>query len=216
MDGERLGPLSYDVSAPEGETSAQRAIVVGALVIVGLMTVAMIGGWFVLGVFASRSAVVNGAPVLIVGAAVGAALLVSRGSLRRTRRTALLTVVALALVSAFFTNKMLGNVKPALPQIRQTIDSLELPPGFELLEEETYGDRLCRRGCPRIERLYSAPTNDPDPVSTLILAMFRQGWEPNTRDIDPALVTVALRGELTAHLSPQQGGGAVEMRVTRR
>ena len=214
MDGERLGPLSYDVSAPEGETSAQRAIVLGALVIVGLMTVSMVGGWFVLGVLPSSAVIVKGAPLLILGASLGVALYASRTSLRRTRRTALLTVLALGLMAAFFTNQMLGNVKPALPQIRQTLDAIDLPAGFEMVDEETYGDRLCRRGCPRIERTYSAPANDPDPVSTLILAMFAQGWEQNA-DVDPRFATVAVKGGLTAHLSPGENN-AVEMRVTRR
>jgi hypothetical protein len=214
MDGERVGPLSYDVTAPEGETSAQRAIVLGALTIVALMVVSLVGGWFALGQIQSAPAIVNGAPLLILGAALAVALAQSRESTRRTRRTALVTVLALGLLSAFFTNKMLAGVKPALPQIRQALDDIRLPQGFRLVDEETFGDRLCRRGCPRVERVYAAPPGDPDPVATLILAMFDQGWKQNN-DIDPKLATVALKGGLTAHLSPLENN-AVEMTVTRR
>jgi hypothetical protein len=214
MDGERVGPLSYDVTAPEGETSAQKAIVYGALTIAGLMFLSLVGGWFALGWIESAPAIVNGAPLLILGAALAVALLHSRDSTRRTRRTALVTVLGLALLSAFFTNKVLADVKPAMPQIRQTLDDIDLPAGFAMVEEETFGDRMCRRGCPRVERVYTTPPGDPDPVSTLILAMFDQGWRQNT-DIDPKLATVALKDGLTAHLSTFDNG-TVKLRVTRR
>lgn len=214
MDGERVGPLSYDVTAPEGETSAQRAIVFGALTIIALMAVSLVGGWIALGMIESAPLIIGGAPVLILVAAVTVAVLASRGSTQRTRRNALVTVVALALLSALFTNKVLDGVKPAMPQVKQAIDSIDLPPGFTMVDEETYGDRMCRRGCPRVERTYTVPAGDSDPVSTLILSMFSQGWQQNS-DVDPKLATVAVKNGLTAHLSPGENGTVV-MRVTRR
>ncbi|HEX8001603.1 MAG TPA: hypothetical protein VF519_02795 [Mycobacteriales bacterium] len=214
MAGERLGPLSYDVTAPTGEVSAQRAVVLGGATIVALMALSLFGGWIVLGIVAEASVVVLGAPLLIVGGAVAVALYASRDSVRRTKRNALLAVGALALLSALFTNRILDDVKPALPQIRKAVDDVRLPPGYRLVDEKPFGDRLCRRGCPGFERLYETPAADKDPVATMILAMFDQGWEPGT-DGDPKLATVAVRGTLMAHLSPLDGGG-VEMRVSRR
>ena len=214
MDGERVGPLSYDVHPPEGETSAQRAIVIGAVAVVGLVTLSLVGGWFLLGMVESAAIVDNGGPLLILVVPVVLAVLASRESTRRTRRNAVVVVVTLSLFSAFFTNKMLGNVKPALPQIRRVLDSIDLPPGFRLVEEEEYGDRLCRRGCPTIERRYVAPATDPDPVSTLILAMFDQGWD-QVADVDPRQATGAQKDGLTAQLG-ENDPHVVEMRVTRR
>lgn len=214
MDGERVGPLSYSVDAPEGETSAQRAILVGGFVITLLMFVSFVGGWFVLGVMESAAFVYVGGPLLILVAGIAAAWLVSRESVRQARKTALIVVTSMALLSAFFTNKVLANIKPALPQVRQTLNELKLPPGFVLVRDESFGDRLCRRGCPSIERTYEAPVNDPDPVSTLVLTMFAQGWE-RTSDVEPRFATQAQKDGLRAQLA-ENIPHIVELRVTRQ
>ena len=214
MDGERLGPLSYDVTAPEGEASAQRAILLGAAVIVGLMVVSLVGGWFALGFVEAAALITNGAPLAILVAPVVVALVASKESIRRTRKTALIVVTALALLAALFTGRLLGNVKAAMPQVRTVVDSIDLPPGFTLIDSEEFGDRLCRRGCPTIERRYQAPVDDPDPVSTLILAMFDQGWEL-TSDVDPRFATVAAKDGLFAQLA-ENDPHVVELRVSRQ
>ena len=214
MDGERVGPLSYSVEAPEGENSAQRAILAGGLAIVLLMLVSFVGGWFVLGVMESAAFVDVGGPLLILVGGIGAAVLASGDTTRQARKTGLVAVTTMALLSALFTNKVLVNYKPALPQIRATLDDLRLPAGFTLVRDEAFGDRLCRRGCPTVERTYEAPANDPDPVSTLILAMFGQGWE-RTADVEPRFATTAAKDGLSAHLieNPRH---VVLLRVSRR
>lgn len=214
MDGERVGPLSYSVDAPEGETSAQRAILVGGFVITVLMLVSFVGGWFVLGVLESAAIVDVGGPLVILVAGIGAGVLASRGATPQARKTGLIVVTSMALLAALFTSKVLVNYKPALPQIRQALNELRLPPGFAVVRQEEFGDRLCRKGCPTIERTFSAPQGDPDPVSTLILAMFAQGWE-RTADVEPRFATTAQKDGLSAQLieNPQH---VVELRVTRR
>ena len=214
MDGERVGPLSYSVDAPEGESSAQRAIVGAALVLVVGMVVAMVGGWFALGVVPSGKAVVDGLPLAMVVAGLGTALWLSRGALRQARRTALLTIGVLALIMAFLTQHVLAGIKPAIPQVRHAIDSIDFPPGFKLVSEETSGDRFCRRGCPTVDRFYESPPNDPDPVRTLILAMFDQGWH-KTSDVAAEDATVAAKGVLTAQLQEDAQTHVVEITVSR-
>lgn len=199
MDGERVGPLSYDVDAPEGENSAQRAIVAGALVLTAAMVLSIVGGWFALGVVPSGQAIVNGLPLAMLAAGVGTALWLSRDSLRSARKTALVTVTVLALLMSFLTRHVLAGIKPAVPQVRYAIDRIHMPAGYRLLSEETSGDRFCRRGCPTVDRRYAAPESLPDPVSTLILAMFDQGWQP-TSDVERSQATVAAKGGLTAQL----------------
>lgn len=213
MEGERVAPLSYSVVPPEGEPSAQKPIIVGGLVVAGLVIVSVVAGWFVLGFVESTGPVVNGAPLLILAGGVGVAYHLSRATLRRARRTALAVVTGLAMLAALFTNKTLAGIKPALPQVRAAVDSIDLPPGFTLIDEETYGDRLCRKGCPSVERRYAAPVDDPDPVSTLILAMFDQGWE-RVADVEPRFATGARLGTLTAQLAENEPH-VVWMRVTR-
>jgi len=214
MDGERLGPLSYDVTPPEGEASAQRPILLSGAVILALTIVSIVGGWIVLGQIASASLVIRGGPLLILAAGIGVAWATSRDGLPRTRRTALVTATAMALFAAFVTSNTLGNVKPAMPQVRHAVDGITLPPGFQLLTDESFGDRLCRRGCPAVERSFAAPENDPDPVATLILAMFDQGWE-RVADVEPRFATGARKDGLTAQLS-ENTPHVVELRVTRR
>jgi hypothetical protein len=199
MDGERVGPLSYSVDAPEGETSAQRAIIAATLVVTAAMVVSIVGGWFALGFVPSGNLVVDGLPLAMIVGALGTALWFSRGALRQAKRTALVTMTVVSLFAAFLTQHVLAGVKPAIPQVRHSIDVLHMPAGFTLRSEETSGDRFCRRGCPTVDRFYNAPEADPDPVSTLILAMFRQGWH-TTSDVDPKSATVAAKGLLTAQL----------------
>lgn len=213
MDGERVGPLSYSVTAPEGEASAQRAILLGAGAIAGLVFLSLVGGWFVLGVSRSAGVVVNGGTFAILLAPVGVALLSSRDSLKRTRRNALAVVAVLAVLAAFFTHNVLVNIKPALPQVEAAVDEIKLPPGFRLISSETYGDRLCRRGCPTVERRYAAPESDKDPVSTMILSMFSQGWE-RTSDVEPRFATTAAKDGLSAQLG-ENDPHIVDLRVTR-
>jgi hypothetical protein len=199
MDGERVGPLSYSVDAPEGENSAQRAIVGGVSVLVAAMVLTLVGGWFLLGVVPTGKLIVNGFPILMVVLGVAAALVLSRGALRQAKRTALIVVVVLGLIMAVLSNHVLAGIKPAIPQVRHAIDLIDMPKGFHLVSEDTTGDRFCRRGCPTVNRRYAAPADDPDPVRTLILAMFDQGWQ-RTSDVAPEQATVAAKGLLTAQL----------------
>jgi hypothetical protein len=62
-------------------------------------------------------------------------------------------------------------------------------------------------------RHYVAPASYADPVSTLVLAMFDQGWH-STSDVDPAAATVAARGDLTAQLA-EKSPHVVEVTVSR-
>jgi hypothetical protein len=214
MDGERVGPLSYDVSRAEGDPSAQRPIVVGGLMVAGLMALELVGGWFLLGQFEDARRIVNGLPLALILLTVGVAIWTSRPLLRRARRVALAVVLSLSLLGALFTQQALANIEPAVPQVRHTLTTLRLPPGFELISETTRGDRLCRRsGCPGVVRTYSAPQDDEDPVRTLILAMFDQGWE-RTSTVAPELATTAHRDRVTAHLR-DRGPSIVEVTAVR-
>lgn len=213
MDGERIGPLSYSVTAPEGENSAQRAIYLGGGAIVGLVFLALVGGWFALGFSRSARVVVDGGALAILLVPIGTAWAASRDSLKRIRRIGVGVVAALALVAAFITHNVLLNIKPALPQVQAAVDEITLPPGFTLISSETYGDRLCRRSCPTVERRYSAPVGDTDPVSTMILSMFAQGWE-RTSDVEPRFATTAAKDGLTAQLGENEPH-IVHLRVTR-
>jgi hypothetical protein len=215
MDVDRpIGPLSYEVDAPDGEASAERPIIAGGLVAGLGLVVSLVAGWFALGFVDNPGLVVRGFPLLIVVLAVGVAFVRSRGLLRRARRIALAVVTTIALASALLTNRGLGSIKEALPQVRYAIDSVDLPPGFTLVSEATHGDRFCRHGCPTVERRYAAPPTDPDPVSTFILAMFAQGWEP-TSDVEPRLATIAARGNVTAQLQETEPH-IVDITVQRR
>jgi uncharacterized membrane protein len=213
MDGERLSPLTYSVDAPEGETSAQKAILISALAVAVATLVAIVGGWVALGKIEAAEVVKTGGPVLVLLSGPVVALLVSRGSFRKAKQTALVVVTGFTLLATIFTSTTLGNVKWAMPQVRRVVDGIELPPGFRLLDQEEFGDRMCRRGCPSIERRYAAPPGDPDPVSTLILAMFDQGWQ-QVADVPPALATGARKGEVTAQLGENEPH-VVELRITR-
>ena len=213
MEGARTGPLSYDVTAPAGEASAEKPIVVGGLATVAMMVLGMVGGWFLLGWVADAAVVVAGIPVAMVVIAMALVLWAARHSLRRARRVAVGVVLATSLVAAFLTNQALANVEPALPQVRHTLASLDLPDGFSLVGETTRGDRFCRNGCPTVVRRYSTPARDPDPVRTLILAMFAQGWE-RTSDVAPELATTAHRDRVTAHLQ-DRGPRVVEVTAVR-
>jgi hypothetical protein len=215
MDGDtRLGPLSYEVHAPEGETSAERPIVVGIVVTVALLVLSLVGGWFTLGFVGNEHVVSRGFPFTIVVAAVGATAWTSRRVLRRARRNALFVVLAASLLAAVLANRSLGTIKPALPQVRRSLDQLHVPAGFTVVDESTHGDRFCHHGCPAVNRFYRAPAGDQNPVSTLILAMFDQGWSPISDIVEPKDATVAVKGGLTAELV-QREGNVVEVSVQR-
>jgi hypothetical protein len=205
MDGDtRLGPLSYDVHPPEGETSAERPIVIGGVLAVALLVLSLVGGWFTLGWVGDQHVVTRGFPIVIVIASVGVTAWTSRRVLRRARRNAVLVVLAISLLAAVLANRSLGTIKPALPQVRRSLDQLQVPPGFNVVDESTHGDRFCHHGCPGVNRYYSAPNADQNPVSTFILAMFDQGWSPVSDIVEPKDATVAVKGDLTAELVERQ------------
>jgi len=206
MDGDtRLGPLSYEVHAPEGETSGERPIVVGIVVTVALLVVSLVGGWFALGFIGNQHVVSRGFPLAIMVAAVGATAWTGRRVLPRARRNAVLVVLAASLLAAVLANRSLGTIKPALPQVRRALDQLHVPAGFTKVDESTHGDRFCHHGCPGVDRYYRAPDADQNPVSTFILAMFDQGWSPISDIVAPKDATVAVKGSLTAELVEREG-----------
>lgn len=213
MDGTSVGPLSYDVSREEGEPSPQRPIVVSGVLLAALMTIGIVGGWFALGRVQNAKVLINGIPLVMIVVALAVAVALSRDLLRRARRIAMGVVLALSLLAALFTQQALANIEPALPQIRHTLEVLDLPPGFELIGETTRGDRLCRNGCPGVTRTYAAPAGDEDPVRTMILAMFAQGWE-QTSTVAPELATTAHRDRVTAHVR-DRGPTIVEVSAVR-
>ena len=213
MTADRIGPLSYDVTAPAGEASAQRPIVVGGLVTVAAMTFGLVGGWFALGWIADARLIAVGIPLAMVTLAVGLAVWSARDLLRRARRIGLGVVLGVSLLAAFLTNRALAHVEPALPQIRHSLDTLDLPDGFRVIGETTRGDRFCRNGCPAVQRRYAVPTNDEDPVRTMILTMFAQGWE-RTSTVPPELATTAHRDRVTAHVQ-DRGVGVIEVMAVR-
>ena len=214
MELERVGPLSYDVTAPDLDPSAQRGIVFGLLATFSVWVVAVVGGWFLLGYVSDARWVHRGFPLGMVAIAVGAAAVGSRRTLRRARRTALLVTLAISCGASLLAFNTLRNVKPAIPQVRSQIDAIELPPGFTVISEETRGDRFCRRGCPRVDRVYAVPANDPDPVKTMVLAMFAQGWR-NPSDVPPELATTAERGVVFVQLG-EKDGHVVELTASRQ
>jgi hypothetical protein len=204
MDGDaRPGPLSYDVRTDTGEASAQRPILAGGLVAVAMLFLSLVTGWFALGFVPDPVAIRFVLAALTLGLAFGACYWAGRGHLAIARRRALFVVAGVALVTTVLTYNLVGSMKPALPQVKHSIDSVDLPDGFRMLTEETRGDRFCRRGCPTVERTYAAPAGDPDPVRTFILAMFDQGWEP-ANDVEPELATLAVRGTVRAQLQEIQ------------
>jgi hypothetical protein len=193
MESDRLGPLSYDLTAPAGDADASKAVVVAILAIAAILAVGLVGGWFVLGVVAESALIVDGVPLLLVVVPLLVAYRLSRYALRRTRMRALGAVLLIALFASFLSYR-------ALPQVRYSIDSMHLPAGYELVDEQVHGDRFCRHGCPRIDRQYRAPVDDQDPVRTFILAMFAQGWQ-RTSDVEPENATTAAKDGLTAQLA---------------
>lgn len=199
MQVDRTGPLSYDVTLPDRDPSAQRGIILGILTTIFGWLLAQVSGWFVLGFVKDARLVSRGFPLALLLTAVGVSLLGMRRTTRRAKRNGLLAVGAVGTVGALLALMTLSNIKPSLPQVRHQIDSVRLPPGFRVVQEETGGDRLCRRGCPSIKRTYAAPANDPDPVRTMVLAMFAQGWE-QTSDVPPEMATTAQRGTIFVHL----------------
>lgn len=209
-----MGALSYDLTVPDRDPSAQRGIVYGLLTTAAAWLLAVVGGWFALGFVKNPGVVHKGFPLAVVLLAVGMTAWGARRTLSRPRRNALLIILAVSSVTALLAHNTLAHVKPTLPQVRHQLDSIDLPPGFRLLSEESHGDRFCRRGCPTVERVYAAPETDPDPVRTLILAMFDQGWG-RTSDIEPENATTASRGTIFAHLGETKSH-VVELTATRQ
>lgn len=213
MSSERLGPLSYDLTAPSGDADPARAVVTAIIVTTAVLVVGIVGGWFALGVVAKSAWFSTGVPLLVVVLPLAVAYRGSRHALRRTRMRALGAVLLITLFAAYLANHVLGSIKPALPQVRYALDSLTLPPGYTLLDETTAGDRFCRHGCPRVDRHYRAPASDADPVKTFILDMFDQGWH-TTSDVPPDQATVAAKGDLLAQLA--NDGPILRISVVRR
>jgi hypothetical protein len=200
MDGDlRPSALSYEVNIPEGENSAERPIIVGGSIAAALLFLSLGLGWLVLGYIRDSAIVTRGFPLLTLAVPLAVVLWMTRTYWRRARQTALVVVTGLALLAAILSSKGLNNVKAALPQVQESIDSVKLPPGFRLVSESTSGDRFCHKGCPTVHRRYTAPADDPDPVSTFIQAMFAQGWDHDP-DIDPKLATFAEKRGIQAQL----------------
>lgn len=214
MDGERTGALSYDLTVPDRDPSAQRGIIIGLLTTAAVWIVAVVGGWFALGFLRDPRMVHRGFPVAIVLIAVGATAWGARRSLSRPRRNAVLVIGGVAAVTALLAYNTLVHVKPTIPQVRHQLDSIDLPAGFRLSTEDAHGDRFCRRGCPTIERVYLAPENDADPVRTFVLAMFAQGWS-QTSDVPPEMATTARKGTIFVHLG-ETAPHTVEVTATRQ
>lgn len=214
MEVERIGPLSYDVTVPDRDPSAQRGIIYGLLATAGGWLVAVVGGWLALGWLPDARVVSRGFPLALVAVALAAAFVGTRRSTPRARRNGALAVLGVATGAALLAGTTLASVSPALPQLRRALDTVELPAGFRVVSEDTRGDRFCRRGCPTVERVYAAPAGDPDPVRTMILAMFDQGWQPTT-DVPRELATSAQRGSIFVHLG-ETDPHTVEVTVTRQ
>ena len=193
------GPLSYDLTVPDKDPSAQRGIILGLLVLVAAWIVAVVGGWFVLGFISDATIVHRYFPLAIVVVAVGATFLGTKSTLRRARQHALLVILAISTGAGLLAYNSLHNVKMTVPQVRRELDRIDLPAGFKVVNEETRGDRFCRHGCPRVDRTYEAPANDPDPVRTMVLAMFAQGWN-NPNDIPDKDSTTALKNDIFVQL----------------
>ena len=200
MEVDRPAPLSYDLTAPAGDADASKAVVVGILTVVAILAVGLVGGWVVLGFVPKANVIVDGVPLLLLVVPFALAWRLSRYALKRTRTRALAFVLIAAVFASLVSLRALSSIRPALPQVRYSLDSLHLPPGYTKISETSRGDRFCRHGCPRIDRQYRAPVNDPDPVRTFILAMFDQGWE-RTSDVDPQNATIAAKDGLTAQLA---------------
>jgi hypothetical protein len=204
MDGEgRVGPLSYDVSAVDTTSDPDRPVILGLLISVAGLILALVGGWFALGAIENAKIVTQGFPLAILVVALGSAAWTSRRLRRRPRRNALLFVLGISALAAFLANRGLATIKPAMPQVRHAIDSVPVPAGFRQVDEEQHGDRFCHRGCPTVIRHYSAPVSDPDPVSTFVQAMEREGWQPPD-GIDPTQATIARRGDITIQLGEKE------------
>jgi hypothetical protein len=213
MSDEHGGPLSYSLEPASGEASAERPIVFGGLGVLAMLVLGLVGGWFALGFVADPRLVVVGVPLLMVAVALALALYGGRRHQRRALQRGLLVVLVIASLTAFLVNHALATIKPALPQVRHSLDVLDLPAGFTMLDQSTHGDRFCHHGCPTVLRHYAAPASVADPVSTLVLAMFDQGWHPIS-DVDPAAATIAARGDLTAQLA-EKSPHVVEITVSR-
>jgi hypothetical protein len=207
------GPLTYSLEPASGEASAERPILWGSLGVLGMLVLGLVGGWFAFGFVANPRVIVVGIPLLLIGVALALAAWAGRAHQPRALRRGLLVVLVIASLTAYLVNHALATVKPALPQVRYSLDALHLPAGFTQLDESTHGDRFCHRGCPTVLRHYAAPDTYPDPVSTLVLAMFDQGWHPIS-DVDPAAATIAARGGLTAQLA-EKSPHVVEVTVSR-
>ncbi|MDQ1713659.1 MAG: hypothetical protein QOE45_3109 [Frankiaceae bacterium] len=213
MSEEHGGPLSYSLEPAAGDASAERPIVWGSLGVIATLVLGLVGGWFALGFVANPRVIVVGIPLLMIVVADGLALWGGRRHRRKAVQRGVLAVTVIALCVAWLTNHALASIKPALPQVRYTLSSLDLPPGFHLVDESSHGDRFCHHGCPTVRRYYTAPDTDPDPVKTLVLAMFDQGWH-RTSDVAPESATVAARGEVTAQLA-ERSAHVVEITVSR-
>ena len=200
-DVQRGGPLSYDVTPSDNrDPSAQRGIILGLLTTVAAWVTAVAGGWCALGTVPDPRSVSRFFPLAIMGIALLVTFATTRETLRRPRRNALIIIGGVSSVVAILAFTTLATIKPTIPQIRQQLDDVPLPDGFRVVSEEKRGDRLCREGCPRVDRVYAAPENDPDPVRTVVLAMFANGWE-QTSDVEPHLATTARRGSIFVQLA---------------
>lgn len=215
MEVGRISPLSYDVTAPERDPSSQRGVIVGLLTLIATWIVVVVGGWLALGFVANPRMVNVGLPLLIVLVTVGAAVFASRRCTPHALRHAALVMLAISTGASLLAFQTLVNVKATLPQVKWELDRVPVPDGFRLVAEETSGDRMCRRGCPRVDRVYAVPAGDEDPVRTLILAMFAHGWS-RTSDVEEANATTAERDGIFAHLSENVDEGTVRLTATRQ
>jgi hypothetical protein len=207
------GPLSYDLSVPDKDPSAQRGILfaLGALVLGWVVVV--VGGWFALGFLSTPMLVVRGFPLALVGFVLLASLWGAKRAMPRARQRVALVALVASAGAGFLAYTTLLHVKPTIPQMRYELDRAT-PAGFVLQREETSGDRLCRLGCPTVKRSYLPPAGDEDPVRTFVLALFGRGWDQTT-DVAPELATSARRGEVRVHLQ-QRTDGTVEVTATRQ
>src|SRR4051812_13452750 len=121
METDRIGPLSYDLTAPEGEADAAKAVVVAVIAAAVILAVGLVGGWFVLGVVARAAFVVVGVPVLLVVVPFLLAYRLLRHALRGTRTKSLAAVLAVSLFASFISYRALSSIKPALPQVRYSL-----------------------------------------------------------------------------------------------
>lgn len=216
MEKSHAGPLTWSVETPTGDVSAERPIIVGGLVAIGIALVLSAIGYVLLGVFGSRSAVARSTALAITACSLVVPFLMTRTGFRRRRRTALIAVGTAAAFFSLISLLLLGNTHPTFTQLVAAFDGMRLPGGLVQIAESRTGARTCSPDCAAIERRYRAPAPLDHPVRQVVEALLAQGWEAPVPNIPANLQAAAAKEHMYADVSDTESPLEVVILLTSR